>query len=80
MQRKFIVANSTHVKLEIMEELILKFFAERPALNVKQVEKEAGLPASTLDKAIRGVRKIPEKHFDKLIPVLRKYGFQCEKQ
>jgi len=61
-----------------MEEKIVNFVKERPALSVNYIEKEAGLAQGTLSKAVRGVRNLTSKHIEKLIPVLEKYGFKTE--
>jgi chromosome partitioning protein len=61
-----------------MQEKIIEFFKERPALSVNQIEKEAGLPPTTLSKAVRGERNLNEAHIQKLIPILKKYGFIVE--
>lgn len=61
-----------------MEEKIINFLKERPALSVNQLEKEAGLAQGTLSKAIRGVRNLNQSHIDKLVPVLERYGFKTE--
>jgi len=58
-----------------MQEKIIEFLKERPALSVNQLEKEAGLPPTTLSKAVRGERKLNDSHIEKLLPVLKKYGF-----
>lgn len=59
-----------------MEEKIVRFIKERPALSVNHLEKEAGLAQGTLSKAIRGVRRLNPNHIEKLIPVLKRYGFE----
>ena len=61
-----------------MQEKIIEFFKERLALSVNQIEKEAGLPPTTLSKAIRGERNLNEVHIQKLVPILKKYGFDVE--
>ena len=61
-----------------MQEKIIDFLKERPALSVNQLEKEAGLPPTTLSKAVRGERNLNEQHIQKLIPILKKYGFNEE--
>ena len=58
-----------------MQEKIIEFLKERPALSVNQLEKDAGLPPTTLSKAVRGERNLNEAHIQKLMPVLKKYGF-----
>jgi chromosome partitioning protein len=54
---------------------IIAFFAKNKALNLSQVEKEAGIPSKTLHKAIADQQAIPNKHIDPVISVLKKYGY-----
>ena len=63
-----------------MNDKIIKFLSERPALSLNQLEKEAGLPQSLLSKVIKGKRALNEGHLTKLVPVLEKYGFNPEKE
>ena len=53
-----------------------RFFAERPALRVTAIEREATLGTGTLSKAIKGEKKLHRETIAKLKPVLKKYGFQ----
>jgi chromosome partitioning protein len=55
---------------------IHKFLTERPCLSVNCLEKESGLPPTTLSKFKRNERELNEDHIKKLIPVLKKYGYQ----
>jgi len=64
----------------IMKEISDKFrqwAKERGALSINQLEKDAGLPATTLAKVVSEKLKhnIPAKHWDRLEAVLRKYGW-----
>jgi len=61
-----------------MQEKIISFLKERPALSINQLEKEAGLAPTTLSKAVRGERNLNETHIQKLLPILKKYGFNEE--
>jgi len=58
-----------------MNEKIIEFLAERPALSLNQLEKEAALPQSLLSKVMKRKRVLNQNHFTKLIPILKKYGF-----
>eukprot|EP01137_Pigoraptor_chileana_P018214 Opistho-2@77354 len=51
------------------------FLRKNPALSVSILEKEAGLPASTLSKALNGDRILNTKHLNALYPILIKYGY-----
>nr|WP_293843456.1 ParA family protein [uncultured Arsenicibacter sp.] len=53
------------------------FFSKKPALSVSAIEKEAGLPASTLTKAMAGQRTLNQKHLTALEPVLENYGLSA---
>lgn len=57
-------------------EQIISFLKNNPALNHSQLEKEAGLPASTLNKATKGKLVLNQKNCSLLEPILRKYGFK----
>lgn len=59
----------------INSEKALKFLKQKPALNLSQIEKEAGLPSRTLLKAVNGTLKLNEKHCQLVEPVLREYGY-----
>ncbi len=58
----------------LSNESVRKFFKDNAALSLSIIEIEAGLPKSTLSKAIKGDRNLNEKHLKALYPVLRKYG------
>ncbi len=62
-----------------MNDKIVKYLLEHPALSLNQLEKEAKLPQSLLSKVTKGKRKLNESHLDKVIPVLKRYGFNPEK-
>ena len=62
----------------LTQDIVFRFLRSKPALNHSQIEKEAGLPSKTLYKAQGGLINLNEKHLDKLIPVLRNYGFSEE--
>jgi chromosome partitioning protein len=55
---------------------IVKFFKDHPCISVNCIEKAADLPKSTLAHALRGSRQLNEDHMGKLMPVLKKYGYQ----
>ncbi|ADB39656.1 ParA family protein [Spirosoma linguale] len=52
----------------------VQFLSKKPALSVSAIEKEAGLPVSTLPKALAGHRTLNQKHLTALEPVLLEYG------
>jgi chromosome partitioning protein len=51
------------------------FLRKNPALSISILEKEAGLPNSTLAKALGGDRILNAKHLNALYPILVKYGY-----
>ncbi|WP_026993923.1 ParA family protein [Flectobacillus major] len=51
------------------------FLRRNPALSISILEKEAGLPNSTLAKALNGDRVLNQKHLNALYPILIKYGY-----
>ena len=55
-----------------------KFFEERPALSINHLEKEAGLPFTTLAKVVAPTiqKNLPLKHWEALEKVLVKYGWK----
>jgi len=55
---------------------VVKFLKKNPALSASVLEKEAGLPSSTLLKAVAGDRVLNGKHLAALYPVLLRYGYQ----
>jgi chromosome partitioning protein len=57
-------------------EQVVQFLRRNPALSASVLEKEAGLPASTLLKAVAGDRVLNAKHLTALYPILLRYGYQ----
>ena len=56
------------------------FFTERRirCLSLYALCKEAGIPTKTLDHWLHGRREIPTKHLEKLIEVLKDFGYNPE--
>lgn len=54
---------------------IQKFFRLKPAINVSQIEKECGMPARTLHRALSENKAIPAKYEAILEDVIRQYGY-----
>ena len=63
-----------------MNETVIKFLTERPALSLNQLEKDAGLPQSLLSKVLKRKRVLNENHLKKLVPVLKIYGLTTEEE
>ena len=57
-------------------EQVVQFLRRNPALSASVLEKESGLPSSTLLKAVAGDRVLNNKHLTALYPVLLRYGYQ----
>lgn len=55
---------------------VVQFLKKNPALSASVLEKEAGLPSSTLLKAVSGDRVLNSKHLSALYPILLRYGYQ----
>jgi chromosome partitioning protein len=55
---------------------IKQFFKDRPCISINCIEKTAKLPRGTLSFAVNDKRELNENHLKKLIPVLKKYGYQ----
>lgn len=54
---------------------LVRFLRAKPALNHSQIEKEAGIPAKTLHKALLNQKDVPAKHLPALDGALRQYGY-----
>lgn len=59
----------------INQDKLVRFLRSKPALNLSQVEKEAGIPSKTLHKALSDQKDIPAKHLPALDEAVRKYGY-----
>jgi hypothetical protein len=58
-----------------LDDKIIKFLSDRPALMLTRLEDEAGIPQRTFNNMKLG-QGFPEKHWKKLKPVLIKYGWK----
>jgi hypothetical protein len=56
-------------------EKIKAFLAGRPAITAHALEKEAGIPQAYLSKLRKEGKPITDKLFNRLLPVLKKYGY-----
>ncbi|MBC3787749.1 ParA family protein [Spirosoma utsteinense] len=59
----------------INQDKLVRFLRSKPALNLSQIEKEAGIPSKTLHKALSDQKDIPVKHLPALDEAVRKYGY-----
>ncbi|GAB4015038.1 ParA family protein [Spirosoma migulaei] len=59
----------------INQDKLVRFLRSKPALNLSQIEKEAGIPSKTLHKALSDQKDIPAKHLPALDEAVRKYGY-----
>lgn len=59
-----------------LSQKIVSFLKERPAISVKSIERDIGIPNTTINGAMSGKRNIPDRHIDKIILFLKKYGFE----
>jgi hypothetical protein len=54
---------------------ILRFLKAHPCINMNALEREAGLPKRTIKLNEKNFRRIPMKHHDRVMEVLKNYGF-----
>lgn len=54
---------------------VVEFLKKNPALSLSALEKEAGIPNSTLSKVVNGGRKLKDDYLLSLKPVLSRYGY-----
>nr|WP_293841054.1 AAA family ATPase [uncultured Arsenicibacter sp.] len=59
----------------ITQDKLIRFLKTKPAINLSQIEKEAGIPAKTLHKALTNQKDVPAKHLPALDEALRQYGY-----
>ena len=52
-----------------------KFFANRPAISKKTIAEEAGIHHNTLYDILKGKFQLTDDVFQKLEPVLKRYGW-----
>lgn len=57
-------------------EALKKFLAERPALKPEGIGKEAGLPVGYMKKLLSKERSLNATQINRLLPVLKKYGYK----
>ncbi len=58
------------------KEKILKWLHNHPALKMDVIEREVGIPQSTLSRWKSGDRDLPDNHIEPLIKELKKYGLK----
>ncbi len=54
---------------------IVSWLKEHPLINIRRLEKEVGMPYSTIGQTEHG-REIPRKHIEPILKVLKKYGLE----
>ncbi|BDD12473.1 hypothetical protein FUAX_49050 (plasmid) [Fulvitalea axinellae] len=54
---------------------VISFFKKNPALSLKKIEEEAGIP-NYLSKVLKGAHALNENNLQKLKPTLVKYGYK----
>jgi hypothetical protein len=57
-------------------EKIIKFLKEHPLISIHALEKEIGIYARNLDKAVKGERGIPDQYIEPLHKSLSIYGLK----
>ena len=58
------------------QEHLRGWLKERPLLKIALLEEEAGLAKDTIYHFKNDRRGFPDKHYDKLVNILYKYGFR----
>ena len=58
-----------------MNKKIIDFLKEHPLIAIAVLEKKCNVSASTIANAMAGRRGLPQKHIDKIVTELKKYGF-----
>lgn len=66
----------TELQRKNREKKILKFLEERNCISAKCLEKQLGIPETTIAHAKRGNRGLPETAIEKLEVELKKYGYK----
>jgi hypothetical protein len=63
-----------------MEEKILEYLRTHPCLSMRCVEQAAGIPTTTLSKALskEKYRGLTQDHIEKVVPILKEYGFKLK--
>jgi len=54
---------------------ILTWLTDHPLINIRGLEREAGIPENVLKNAMRGLQALADKHARPLMKVLEKYGY-----
>lgn len=54
-------------------EKVIEFLKNIPTF--ASIERDAGIPPQTISKILRGERKLSPNYLKKIIPVLKKYGY-----
>lgn len=57
-------------------EIIIKFLQDHPLISIHALEKEIGMYARNLDKAVKGERGIPDQYIGPLQKALKPYGLK----
>lgn len=58
---------------------VLRFFSDRPAINIRQFEKECGWNSDgVLSKYLNGTKSITANFVKKILPIMVKYGFEVK--
>jgi len=54
----------------------LEFIRGLPEINIRALERAAGIPYTALHRAVKGERGLPTKHEARLEEALKPYGFK----
>ena len=59
-------------------QIIREFFKSRPALTIRRINLDCGLPNTLLSQVINGYRELNDQQILMLLTHLKKYEFQVE--
>lgn len=62
--------------MDYKQQHLKKYFEERPAINVTDIEQAVEIPKDTIRHFLKERRNIPQKYFSEIENELVKYGYQ----
>ena len=61
-----------------IKQTLSSWLCDRPAISIRKLESDSGIPDGTLRKYLAGVRPFPDHHKASLGHVLNNYGYNGE--
>ena len=62
--------------LDYEQQHIRNWLADKTVFNIRKLEDACKVPRGTIKHFINARRSIPETHLDKIVNVIREYGFK----